>query len=585
MSASVAKTAYVAHARKGNTSNPLLFHMYRARSRCVHAAIRRILKIYEAAFQQQAPQLLLLGAGLDVSFQSDLCYAAFQQRIFAVDLPEIIHHRETTLARPDVTIDAGTAADSSTRPATIPASAPAAACVNIAIDLAAPPSFSPHPLLAALSSRGFDFARPTVVLTEMVLGYLSEPAVRHLLTSVSSALQGPAFLVSYDVALDDRDAYSQTLKSQFLRRGAPLQCCHPSHALHYDMLQNCGWLGATCSISRAQRIYHPEIMLMDESEAVERSQTRQNRGKDVTGEGERAGREQSEEEDMMFDEFAALAMLHSRYALSVACSAACARDEAQRPQLLAIIPHAAHPLHIIPLSSGNATCSSDSGSSSSSSSSAMSTTYRLRPAYCRDAPRVSSLYTACMAPYASKYPSVAKFGRAAEKQLSNLGKFFGCVDPEAEVGVDGGSGIEPVGEAGEEERKKSRARFWVVCAVGEGAGVSKGESYAEGRLGSGLGGDVVACIGLRVSREQPNSPLVGEVQHMCCAPSHRRRGLASQLLGALALHAQSLDCARLELSVLTDLREARGVYTRGGFVGGKLVDCKGCQLEHMVREL
>ena len=91
--AGMLRTAKIANdfRREGTTAQPLgvLDFLYRARLVVVHGFVRRLL----SCLQGRKVQLLLLGAGLDESFQTKE-YRDAGVGIFAVDLPEVIAQRE-----------------------------------------------------------------------------------------------------------------------------------------------------------------------------------------------------------------------------------------------------------------------------------------------------------------------------------------------------------------------------------------------------------------------------------------------------------------------------------------------------------
>jgi O-methyltransferase involved in polyketide biosynthesis len=87
-------------AMKKIVQNPLLNRMYHARHLIVHKMVSSCLNSFKInqntkLNQNQKCQLLLLGAGIDISFEKLYSDSA---SIFSLDLPEVIKERQAVLS-------------------------------------------------------------------------------------------------------------------------------------------------------------------------------------------------------------------------------------------------------------------------------------------------------------------------------------------------------------------------------------------------------------------------------------------------------------------------------------------------------
>lgn len=73
-------------------------------------------------------------------------------------------------------------------------------------------------------------------------------------------------------------------------------------------------------------------------------------------------------------------------------------------------------------------------------------------------------------------------------------------------------------------------------------------------------GQLVACGAVSVAADGPAT-----IESMWTAPSHRGRGIATEMLRAIVRWAEHRGCRRLVLEVLESNRSARAVYARAGF--------------------
>jgi O-methyltransferase involved in polyketide biosynthesis len=191
-------------AMKKIVQNPLLNRMYHARHLIVHKMVSSCLnsfKIITTLHQNQRCQLLLLGAGIDVSFEKLYCDSAV---VFSLDLPEIVKERKAVLSgvQTEETLINNSVSDSF-----------AAKMVAVPGDLR---SFSTA--WSSLLVNGFNAECPTIVVVECVLCYIDTPSVEKLLQHLSGHLCKQSVLITYD-PLAPRSSYSQSSSSVPMSNG------------------------------------------------------------------------------------------------------------------------------------------------------------------------------------------------------------------------------------------------------------------------------------------------------------------------------------------------------------------------------
>lgn len=180
---------------KKRLQNPLLNRMYHTRYQIVHKTLSRCLNVLrplhsDKRIKVKQNQILLLGAGIDISFEELYSKSA---HIFAVDFPEIIMARNMVLS-------ASQAVDSHG-----PEHSRRSRSISIAGDLRL---FDD--IWAQLLVDGFDSSCPTVVLIECVLCYIDTTAVQQLLIKLSEVLCKESFLILYDPMLPSSSSSSST---------------------------------------------------------------------------------------------------------------------------------------------------------------------------------------------------------------------------------------------------------------------------------------------------------------------------------------------------------------------------------------
>lgn len=250
--------------------------MYALRSYVVHEAAVQLLTGADPT------QILLLGAGLDTSFATERYRDLGVTRIFAVDLPSMIRQRqEIKQKEPDEAVPVE----------------------EVECDL------NSDNLKERLVAHGFSLEQRTVVVLEMVLGYLSEEVVKTSILPFLASL--PAYLVSYDVTLDPATSLGAQLLGEFAKRNAPLRCVRPSRKEHMELFLNAGFRRPTACYSMNEAI-------------------------DVFGLAPASSPMPTPSPH--FDEYASLAVMHNLYHLSLASSLCVPPGPHPPPQPLEIRP-------------------------------------------------------------------------------------------------------------------------------------------------------------------------------------------------------------------------------------------------------
>lgn len=198
------------------TKTPLLNRIYLARSQLMTKAVKAAI----ASSKSTITQLLILGAGLDLTYDS------LADTVFTVDFSDVLARRDTTL--PTV--------------------------VNVSADLT-----RPDELLSALTTAGLCLEHPTVVLAECVLSYIEKSALSQLLCTLSRNLV-QSLLITYDPLLAHEDkvinGFAPRMYNRFAEREAPLLGCSQNLDQYYGLFASAGYqhVNAT-TINQALRLY------------------------------------------------------------------------------------------------------------------------------------------------------------------------------------------------------------------------------------------------------------------------------------------------------------------------------------------
>lgn len=198
---------------KTRRQTPLLNRFYHFRSKIVHHATQAAVSCLTnlASNPDQKVQLLILGAGLDLSFEESFP----QHKVFAVDLPQITTYRkENHLVRENTILIEGDLQDLSKK------------------------------VIFTLQEQGFNWTKPTCVVAEVVLCYLSPSVVETVLQSLASRLSSP-ILITYDpmldISADQRDGLSHVLYKKFQEKGSRLLTVHARPTEVLEHYYSCGW--------------------------------------------------------------------------------------------------------------------------------------------------------------------------------------------------------------------------------------------------------------------------------------------------------------------------------------------------------
>jgi hypothetical protein len=240
---------------------PLLNLFYSFRARLMHSALALAMKSLNSMQRTDGTfQLLLLGAGLDMSYEQTLP----QVKTYAVDLPEVIQYRhEHNLYLDNTILVEGDLLD-----------------MSLVLDV--------------LIAKGMCLHTPTIILIECVLCYLPPDACHQTLTILSTHLS-TAFLVTYDPMLHvtSGDGLSVALYQHFASRGAPLLTLHSNIIDYTSALHSGQWYRAG-----VMSLYQALYVLLDNTQRL------------LTPSGANATAEP-------FDEHADLVFLLQRYCLSI----------------------------------------------------------------------------------------------------------------------------------------------------------------------------------------------------------------------------------------------------------------------------
>ena len=270
--------------------NPLLNRIYNSRNQIIHKMIRSclgMLKSHEvdSVLRKSDPQLLLLGAGVDVTFERLYSKSA---TIFAVDYAEIMLERETALS------EIQSKKDSEVCESCFEINRSSLICADLC-------DFSD--LWTKLIAAGFDTKCPTIILIECVLCYIDSSSVQELLKQLSNHLPQQSILITYDPMVPKptinsplsalntrrRSDFAQMIADKFTERNAPIQHNIKSTEMQEKFQKSCGW-----QYVRAVNMHTASRSIL----------TREERQISILAEP--------------FDEFASLAMLHKLYNVSLA---------------------------------------------------------------------------------------------------------------------------------------------------------------------------------------------------------------------------------------------------------------------------
>ena len=270
--------------------NPLLNRLYNSRNQIIHKMIRSCLGMLkshgvDAVLRKSDPQLLLLGAGVDVTFERLYSKSA---TIFAVDYAEIMLEREAALS------EILTKKKSEVCESCFEINRSSFICADLC-------DFSD--LWTKLIAAGLDTKCPTIILIECVLCYIDSSSVQKLLKQLSNHLPQQSILITYDPMVPKpsvnsplsalntrrRSDFAQMIADKFTERNAPIQHNIKSTEMQEKFQKSCGW-----QYVRAVNMYTASRNIL----------TREERQISILAEP--------------FDEFASLAMLHKLYNVSFA---------------------------------------------------------------------------------------------------------------------------------------------------------------------------------------------------------------------------------------------------------------------------
>ena len=274
---------------KCRRQSPLLNRIYHSRNQLIHKMVASCLRTLQshgndAVLGEFHPQLLLLGAGVDVTFEKLYSNSA---KIFAVDYPEIILERKTALSGIQFDKDSGVNESS----------LESNSSSLISADLC---DFDD--VWMKLSRSGFNVDCSTIVLIECVLCYIDSLSVQKLLKQLSNHLTRQSILITYDPMVPKpsndstlsklsvrRSDFTQMMADKFTERNAPILHNIKSIEMQETFHKLCGWQYVT-----AMNMYTASRCIM----------TSEERKIPIIAEP--------------FDEFTSLAILHKLYNVTLA---------------------------------------------------------------------------------------------------------------------------------------------------------------------------------------------------------------------------------------------------------------------------
>jgi O-methyltransferase involved in polyketide biosynthesis len=269
---------------KCRRQSPLLNRIYHSRNQVIHKMVASCLRTLQshgsdAVLGEFHTQLLLLGAGVDVTFEKLYSNSA---KIFAVDYPEIMLERKTALSGIQFDKDSGINESS----------LESNSSSLISADLC---DFDD--VWMKLSRSGFNAEYSAIVLIECVLCYIDSLSVQKLLKQLSNHLPPQSILITYDPMVPKpsinsnlsnlsvrRSDFTQMVADKFTERNAPILHNIKSIEMQETFKKFCGWQYVT-----AMNMYTASRLIL----------TPEERKIPISAEP--------------FDEFASLAILHKLY--------------------------------------------------------------------------------------------------------------------------------------------------------------------------------------------------------------------------------------------------------------------------------
>lgn len=578
-------------ASSGRNASPLLNSAYLARSQVMHRAVECSLQVLSSpsvsssssSYCQQTytlsedeegggikekeskemVQLVLLGAGLDTSYDSwgGIHTAAtdtgadtnasvkvnMQVQVFVVDFPSVIEERLQSMA----TQSQQQVSSNKT--------------ISVATDLRKGGAV----VWSELQAVGFQPCWNTVIVTEMVMNYLPVEILLSLVTELDALRkqqsqsmlllnqkQIPEYLwISYDFySLFDSSLKSESKSCEmsfvkemfkhYAAKGAPLVQVQASNylqsarkteyrssanvvATHFCQLWPCAFVRAVQAWLVA---VVPGKLCTDNKRDLRQGQGQKEQGGQV--------------EEVLFDEYASLALLHRHFGISL---------------------YGSSPTSFIRvLSSLGVLCVPVSTKTSTSMNKKVQE-QQTRVQWSQAA----SLYQQSFSSHAARHRSVAKYISAAGKQLKESNSF--------------------------------RAVF--VCIASNISETPTALHFCQLPFQGHSDKKVVGLVALQITDVSVDNQLKvednesmhmntlfgrAEVSHMCVDSAYHRQGIGQQLLGNLLIYVREYrpNVARIELSVMTDLSAAVALYLRNGFCAlGGPVDNGSCKLQRMVLNL
>lgn len=374
MSETVSKTAKEALMGKDSTSkgSPLMSRAYQHRCQALHVIVEKALTTMGSG-----TQLLLLGAGLDTSYER--LYADHFDAAFTVDVASITEQRDSSSKIKVVKADLR--------------------------DI--------RSLKEALVTSRFDFSKRTVILVEMVLNYLPSTAVEDLLLFLSGEFSnagGSPILICYDYfKLSENSAFSSVILQKFRMRGAPLEHAPLDKVAQHSLLRSCGW-STTCvnSVGETIATFKDRHLIMN---SIFYSESARDIGESAP----------------FFDEYASLALLDKHYAITIASITPLKEDKEDAATAvsstfaeLGLSPCQAPP----PSPSGERSVFVSDGYLEELSLPGISIKRMHKATLSLHWNEAAEIYCSSMRPYAEKYGSVAKFVNKARKQMQQPHRHF-----------------------------------------------------------------------------------------------------------------------------------------------------------------
>lgn len=386
-----------------------------------------------------------------------------------------------------------------------------------------------------LQANGFNNMLPTVVLLECVLSYLSADSVDSILEYISHELPSVLILL-YDPILPKpcvTNGYSTAMLEHFQSQGAPLLSVHESPEDILHRMKRNGWDNILCGTM---------------SQALASLVTAKNRR--ILAELE------------PFDEFAALAILHRSYAVTLASTSSnlfvdCLCDiykevtESIRPIGTDVVfgevkkyftQYGVSGSFSPSLEEGNASAALLAVIAQSLETKSLQTEFHIRVALTSDLPAICELIRSNLEVQARKYNAVRRHVNSALKKLSQQTKLDGVL----------------------------------LMLVVTANGLAVGDADAVHSNASAP----VACGALSVAGEATG---VGRLLYFSVDPRFLRRGLAGTLLDVLLKYGKSVGLTQIALSTIADLTAARCMYRSRGFeemaVSSLSDGCEMCEMQ------